>query len=240
MGKSVCIWAIKRSFLDATSSSAENSFIDISEGLIDRLRVGHWILVFDFEMEISKAQIVQIGVIEGIDKEVGKISVNIVSTNFPVAPNYGKAHWREKDYFHLDPERANSYDIPKRFAEYFNEESLTNVRVVTPPRSKLGSSLHKEQGFVYIWQSGNEYKIGKSKNVEDRMERVSRETGREIKPIHIISSSDYTEAERRLHNHFQEKRLYGEAGIEWFLLDPEDVDWLKSITVFEDIEDEIS
>ena len=81
MSKSVCIWAIKRSFLDATSSSAENSFIDISEGLIDRLRVGHWILVFDFEMEISKAQIVQIGVIEGIDKEVGKISVNIVSTN---------------------------------------------------------------------------------------------------------------------------------------------------------------
>ena len=58
--------------------------------------------------------------------------------------------------------------------------------------------------------------------------------------IHRIFSSDYSRAEALLHNHFQEKRLYGEAGIEWFLLDPEDVEWLKSITVFEDIEDEIS
>jgi len=238
--ESVCIWAIKRSFLDTKSSSIENSFINISEGLIDQLRVGHWILVFNFEMKISKAQVVQIGVIENIDEEAGKISVNIVSTNFPVTPNYGKAPWRDKDYFHLDPGRAYSYEIPKRFAEYFNEESFINIKVVKPPRSKLGQSLHKERGFVYIWQSGNEYKIGRSKNVEDRMERVSRETGRDIIEIHRISSSDYTNAEKRLHKCFQEKRLYGEAGIEWFLLDPEDVEWLKSITVFEDIKDEIS
>ena len=69
---------------------------------------------------------------------------------------------------------------------------------------------------------------------------VSRETGRNTEEIHRIFSSDYSRAEALLHNHFQEKRLYGEAGIEWFLLDPEDVEWLKSITVFEDIEDEIS
>ena len=72
------------------------------------------------------------------------------------------------------------------------------------------------------------------------MERVSRETGRDIIEIHRIFSSDYSRAEALLHKRFQEKRLYGEAGIEWFLLDPEDVEWLKSITVFEDIEDEIS
>lgn len=243
MQKSVCIWVFDQSLLSAKADSSKNSFSNIGNS-IHQIRVGHWVLVSHYNFDISAAQIIQIGVVTEIDVETEKFVLDMTSTDLLITPGpNGKRHW-QKPYFSLVPKRAYAYEIPKRFAESFNKQDWSDIKVVQPSRINTGSrrlpSLHEEEGYVYIWQWENEFKIGKAFDVEGRMERVSRETGRDIIEIHRIFSSDYSRAEALLHNHFQEKRLYGEAGIEWFLLDPEDVEWLKSITVFEDIEDEIS
>ena len=245
MQESVCIWVFDQALLSAKTDSSKNSFSGLGDS-IPQISVGDWILVSHYNFDISSAQINQIGVVTEIEEEKRKFVLDMISTDFLITPGpNGKVHW-QKPYFSLVPKRAYAYEIPKRFSEYFDREDWFDVKIVRPRRKNAGSkllpSLHKEEGYVYIWQwkGKGEFKIGKAFDVDGRRQRVSRESGRDIEDIWRIFSSDYSRAERLLHRRFQDKRLYGEAGIEWFLLDPEDVEWLKSITVFEDIEDEIS
>ncbi len=101
-------------------------------------------------------------------------------------------------------------------------------------------SLHIEEGYVYIWRWRDEFKIGKALDVERRKKQVTKSTGRKTVEIHRIFSTDYTRAEAELHQKFHEKRIRNDAGVEWFALTPEDVEWLKSISVFEALGDETS
>jgi len=80
-------------------------------------------------------------------------------------------------------------------------------------------------GYIYILKGGDYYKIGLSKNVDQRITQISPAMPFEVEIIHIILAEDMYKAEKYLHRIFAEKRANGE----WFRLDTSDVELLQQV-----------
>jgi hypothetical protein len=81
-------------------------------------------------------------------------------------------------------------------------------------------------GYVYLLQSSTGYyKIGRTKDPQNRLATFSVKLPFEVEYEHIISSSNMNKLERKLHALFADKRVNGE----WFDLSPDDVAYIKSM-----------
>jgi biotin operon repressor len=82
-------------------------------------------------------------------------------------------------------------------------------------------------GYVYVVKNGsNKYKIGYTKSSVKR--RIATLQTALHSPIYIVAyfkTDNPVALERELHNRFNDKRLIGE----WFSLDDDDVEWIKSM-----------
>jgi hypothetical protein len=87
----------------------------------------------------------------------------------------------------------------------------------------LPATATREEGYVYLLQFGNEYKIGSSNNVERRFREIKTQMPYEGKIIHTITTGDPVGIEYYWHNHFKDKRLKGE----WFKLSASDLSYFK-------------
>jgi len=90
----------------------------------------------------------------------------------------------------------------------------------TPPRSA--------PGFVYLFSGGAFYKIGQARDVGLRLKDWQGLPFR-VYETHRIAVSNMTWAERLLQRRFAGHRVNGE----WFLLPPEEVAWICSLTTLE-------
>ena len=237
------LWVIDHSFLQSKKdlSSSRGSHKGIGN-LVYHLSLGDAILSSQYDFEEQQAQINFAGTVQEINKENEEVKLDLVPTDFPIKPGpHGRRYWKGP-FFALNVEKIHFYEIPKLLAEYLNDEQWLTQKFTDRSNAFAISddkpSLHVQEGFVYIWQWKNEYKIGKAVDVGRRMKQVSQKTGRKLTEIHRIFSADYTQAEKSLHKRFSEKRIYDAPGIEWFALEPEDIEWLKGISVFEHIDDE--
>lgn len=89
------------------------------------------------------------------------------------------------------------------------------------------AKLWPKPGYVYLVQGPpGLYKIGKSKDPEDRVRTFGVKLPFEVDLIHTIQCADYTAAEKALHLRFADKRSEGE----WFALADEDVETIKAIS----------
>lgn len=85
---------------------------------------------------------------------------------------------------------------------------------------------YPETGYVYLLQSPTgAYKIGKTKNPDDRMKTFGVKLPFEVSYTCVISSEMYAQLERELHERYAEKRLNGE----WFALTINDVAEIKAM-----------
>ncbi|MBB5179967.1 hypothetical protein HNQ44_001391 [Planomicrobium koreense] len=91
----------------------------------------------------------------------------------------------------------------------------------------------KAPGYVYFVQEymNGSFKIGKTKNLEKRMNIFGVKLPFENKLIFIIKSGNHHQTEAVLHKHFSAKRLEGE----WFALNKEDLAWIKAGKYTEEI-----
>ena len=81
------------------------------------------------------------------------------------------------------------------------------------------------QGFVYLLHGERTgfCKIGRTKSVTSRISTLQIQLPWRLDLLHIIECADMVSIERDLHERFSNKRANGE----WFLLDPEDIAWIK-------------
>ncbi|MBX0315225.1 GIY-YIG nuclease family protein [Planococcus glaciei] len=86
----------------------------------------------------------------------------------------------------------------------------------------------KAPGYVYFVQEhmNGTFKIGKTKNVEKRMNIFGVKLPFENKLIYLIKTGNHHQTEAAFHKHFADKRLEGE----WFALNKEDLAWIKEGT----------
>lgn len=96
---------------------------------------------------------------------------------------------------------------------------------------RLGLGLDKaprtngnKEGFVYILQGEDYYKIGKTINLDQRIGQISPRLPFPVTLIHTIETNDIHRLEVALHQRFAPKRTNGE----WFELDKDDLEWLSS------------
>ena len=91
----------------------------------------------------------------------------------------------------------------------------------------------KAPGFVYFVQEymNGSFKIGKTKNLEKRMNIFGVKLPFENKLIFLIKTGNHHQTEVAFHKHFSDKRLEGEQ----FALNKDDLGWIKAGKYTEEI-----
>ena len=84
----------------------------------------------------------------------------------------------------------------------------------------------KAPGYVYFVQEymNGSFKIGKTRNLEKRMNVFGVKLPFENKLVYLIKTGNHHQTEVAFHKHFSDKRLEGE----WFALSKEDLAWIKA------------
>lgn len=86
----------------------------------------------------------------------------------------------------------------------------------------------KNSGYVYLVQSPTgAYKIGRTKDPSNRMKTFTVKLPFEVDYVCVIETADMYKLEGDLHLRFNTKRVNGE----WFRLEPQDVEHIKSLAV---------
>lgn len=148
-----------------------------------------------------------------VDEEA--VARRIKQTTIPPDPSrrifYGDA---------LPPGLQEREDTPLGPANYFIDERLTLDFIQKPTRQL-------QFGYVYLLRGQNGlYKIGLSKDAERRLKNFEG-LPFDVDYICVIESEDMRGLEASLHKRFAAKRVKGE----WFDLDAEDVDYIRSLTL---------
>lgn len=93
-------------------------------------------------------------------------------------------------------------------------------------KNKAVQSKRNRDGFVYLTQSpSGMYKIGHTKNPDNRMATFSVKLPFEIDYVCLIKTDDMKTLENSLHKKFEHKRVSGE----FFNLSEEDIEYIKSL-----------
>lgn len=109
----------------------------------------------------------------------------------------------------------------------FDQYVLWNI-AVTERTTQTRASKTKE-GYVYLIESENGYyKIGKSIDIERRLNQHEMDYPLKLRIIHSFESSNARRDEKKILDAFSQKNLRGE----WFQLDECDIAWFKSIEDF--------
>ena len=93
-----------------------------------------------------------------------------------------------------------------------------------------------ETGYVYLLKSPTAFwKIGKTKNPDDRRKTFSVKLPFEVQYAHLIYCHDMHKLEKEMHIIFKKKRVDGE----WFSLNEDDVRWIKQFNTQIDFDKEM-
>lgn len=98
---------------------------------------------------------------------------------------------------------------------YHNMENLFDNREQTNTN---------REWYIYIIESQWLYKIGKTINIENRLNKYITENPFPVNLIHQYKTSNYTEEEKKLHTIFENKRYRWE----WFRLNQIDIELINS------------
>ncbi len=95
---------------------------------------------------------------------------------------------------------------------------LPQVKAYEASTEGRGSTKASE-GWVYLLQSGNHFKIGRSDELEKRVKQISIALPAKVELVHAIKTDDPPGIESYWHRRFAEQRANGE----WFKLSQDDV-----------------
>ena len=93
---------------------------------------------------------------------------------------------------------------------------------IISPETSPPPVKHTED-FVYLIKSGDQYKIGRSEQIEDKVRKAAAPLAEKLTIIHAIRTDDPPGIEAYWHNRFKEKRANGE----WFKLSEIEVSAFK-------------
>lgn len=112
-----------------------------------------------------------------------------------------------------DQEITEFNDFLKQESQEEQEKDKASTLNAVPERDKA------IQGYVYILQGGEQYKIGCTTNPRARKRILAVHMPFEVHVYLLISTRDMYQTEQDLHQLFAAKRTHGE----WFLLDENDL-----------------
>lgn len=204
---------------------------------------GDGVLFADYDRETQTGLIRYIGIIQGRDGTGARVDWRPTMTEIWVDTPTGRGNWTSKDGFKFAATKVAGYGLHHLFAETFPgleprqtlPSGATAVRVprerrVVVPRERLQPvevvgepSSATRGGYVYVLQSAYGFKVGRTRNVPNRM----RAFGVHLPIMYTIPLcawfDDHIEAEFRYHRLFADKRVNGE----WFDLADQDIELIR-------------
>ena len=102
--------------------------------------------------------------------------------------------------------------------ESLKKDQLEDQEVAPRPYKPL-------PGYVYLLKADRWHKIGRTMNPDQRLDKLATIPPFPTEVICMIQSDDHAALETELHERFAGKRVRGE----WFLLDEDDVEFVKSL-----------
>jgi len=103
------------------------------------------------------------------------------------------------------------------------EEDLVAILPSVEASTASPSSKSVSEGWVYLLQSGNHLKIGRSDDLEKRVKQISIALPEKVELVHAIKTDDPPGIEGYWHRRFVDQRANGE----WFKLSVADVKAFK-------------
>jgi hypothetical protein len=171
---------------------------------------------------------------DDINKIKDKIKVSLRKAAWREAMNYinyRKMFWyRNDDLVSL----ANELEPFLERKEYGTIKQAYEIISEILDKRKMKSEIEAirakgKPGYIYLIVAENGMcKIGKTQNIEKRMNPFKVKFPMNWELIYSFQTENYTLAEKRLHKLFNEKRSIGE----WFSLTEEDIEYIKSIRDF--------
>ena len=122
--------------------------------------------------------------------------------------------------------------VQKAYEYALEKDYASNIlRILESKISAQSSSIShgneiQKDGWVYLLNSGDYYKIGRGTDLERRVKQVSTAMPETLDLVHSIKTDDPSGIENYWHRRFKDKRANGE----WFKLDSEDVKAFKRRT----------
>lgn len=90
-------------------------------------------------------------------------------------------------------------------------------------KTYLLNEFRRDVGYVYFIKSAYGYKIGKAKNIKNRLKIFEVKLPFEFELKHYIKTIDYNELEVEIHDYFKDSIINGE----WFQLEESDIEELR-------------
>lgn len=128
-----------------------------------------------------------------------------------------------------DPTNQRNWELLKDNPYIEVDEEI--IRAFTSPPKPAPApqpkAKRRDPGFVYLLReiNGTHYKIGKTKTPESRAKTFGVQLPYAVEYECLINTPSMSMLETALHERYAHKRINGE----WFQLEPEDVEYIKSL-----------
>jgi len=110
------------------------------------------------------------------------------------------------------------------FYDWFSREMKRKLEErLEEPAEEKRKEPETKWGFIYVVKVGKHYKIGRAKNLENRVASYETANAGKVELVFSKEVKDYDKIEIELHQIFEENRVKGE----WFKLSEKDIEMIK-------------
>lgn len=133
--------------------------------------------------------------------------------------------WEHKELIELLTNTINNYgDKFNNDMERLKDERINELLNPHKEEFIIDKPIKKSPGYVYFVKCNDVVKIGRTKNLKERMEVYSVKSPFETEILHQVETDNCVRLERHFHAIFMDKRTDGE----WFRLTKQDIADIKS------------